>query len=80
MKFRIKRKADRAKDFDEEFSSMNEDDFMGVNNVASTMECTGLMSTPPQNKEETESYKDIVNVPKQNIPNELGKAKNKKNK
>lgn len=76
MKFRITRKADKAKEFDEEFSSMN-DDFTGVD-VASNTECTGLMSTPPQNLQETESYKEIVNVPKQGKQNELGRAKDKK--
>lgn len=79
MKFRLKRKVDNAKKYDEEFASMNDESFLGENNVASTMECTGLMYNLPQNQEETESYKEIVNVPKQNIPNELGKAKNNKN-
>ena len=37
----------------------------GFNAVVSATECTGLMSIPPQNEEEADSYADIYVVPKE---------------
>ena len=34
------------------------------NDVASSTDCTGLMPTPPENEEQTESYQEIYNVPR----------------
>lgn len=42
------------------------DDFFDINSVASTMDCTGLIQTPPQTEDELDSYAEIYDMPKPN--------------
>ncbi len=37
--------------------------FSGSTNVASANECTGLMMTPAQNEDESDSLSDIYDIP-----------------
>ncbi len=37
--------------------------------VASTMDCTGMIPTPPLTEEEAENYGDLYSVPQQNAYN-----------
>lgn len=39
-----------------------------INSVVSQTECTGLISVPPQDEEEAESYTEIYTVPKNDKP------------
>ena len=39
-----------------------------IDSVVSQTECTGLISVPPQNEEEAESYAEIYTVPKNDKP------------
>lgn len=39
------------------------DDLYDLNTVASSMECTGLIPTPPVSESEAESYTDLYNIP-----------------
>ena len=50
------------KKFEEPEDYLFNDEF---NAVVSATECTGLMSIPPQNEEEADSYADIYVVPKE---------------
>lgn len=40
------------------------DDIDEYDNVASSMDCTGLIPTPPVNEAQAESYTDIYAIPK----------------
>lgn len=42
----------------------DEASFFGDDNTASTMECTGLIPTPPTDEAEAESYADLYTIPK----------------
>lgn len=37
--------------------------------VASTMDCTGMIPTPPLTEEEAENYSDLYSMPQQNAYN-----------
>ncbi|NLH02447.1 MAG: hypothetical protein GX488_11340 [Clostridiales bacterium] len=51
----------------------DEDSFFDSECVVSSMDCTGLIQTPPANEEEAEAYTDIYDIPKpvNAIPNGL---------
>ena len=37
--------------------------FLGEDDVASSMECTGLIPTPPEDESEARSYADMYTIP-----------------
>lgn len=65
-------KNDKIKPYEEPDDFIQGDEF---NSVVSATECTGLMSIPPQNEEEEDSYADIYTV-----PNQVKKNSDDKNK
>lgn len=48
------------------------EDELGMLNVASANECTGLQPTPPISSDEAESYDELYNKPKQMLPVDNG--------
>ena len=55
-------KNDKNKNFEEPEDYLYNDE---INAVVSATECTGLISIPPQNEEEADSYAEIYVVPKE---------------
>ncbi|MCY1713546.1 hypothetical protein [Caproiciproducens galactitolivorans] len=51
----------------------DEDSFFGSEGIVSSMDCTGLIQTPPANEEEADAYTDIYDIPKpvNEVPNGL---------
>ena len=41
---------------------MERDWYADISNIASTQECTGLMSRPPQTEEEYEAFQEIYGM------------------
>ncbi len=46
---------------------LDDSDFLKQNNVASTMDCTGLMPSNPYTEDEAESYSAIYNIPQTKV-------------
>ncbi len=51
------------------FKKKNKDMFPDISSVSSATECTGLMPTPPANKDEYESYQELspMEIPKDEV-------------
>lgn len=51
----------------------DEDSFFGSEGIVSSMDCTGLIQTPPTSEEEADAYTDIYDIPKpvNEVPNGL---------
>ena len=51
----------------------DEDSFFGSEGIVSSMDCTGLIQTPPASEEEADAYTDIYDIPKpvNEMPNGL---------
>lgn len=58
----------------------NEDSLFDVDTVASSMECTGLIPTPPASDAEAESYTELYTIPKPENEHDNGLQSLKKTK
>ncbi len=45
-------------------SSYDDDKFYNLDTAASSMDCTGLIPTPPKSEDEEESYANLHSIPK----------------
>lgn len=48
------------------------DDFLDSDSIPSSMECTGLIPTPPKSEAEAEAYTEIYDIPKPENDHENG--------